>query len=133
MGGQDLTEDAQAAKMSQTGESQPGASHSEKTADTHDLGAAKGLTSTRIQSYLPEDLATSICHCPPRGLRSSDQTWPYKHSDRRGQVRTSSHSFSRQSPVSQLLACVLSTLPRACCKAASTDWNDLRWRMEKQE
>ena len=36
--GQDLTEDAQAGKMSQTGGRQPGAPHLEKTADTQGLG-----------------------------------------------------------------------------------------------
>lgn len=90
--GQDLTEDAQAGKMSQTGGRQPGAPHLEKTADTQGLGAARGLTSPRIQNYFPEDLATSICHCPPRGLRSSDQTWPYKCRNPRGQVRMKDHT-----------------------------------------
>ena len=58
--GQDLTEDAQAGKMSQTGGRQPGAPHLEKTADTQGLGAARGLTSPRItfQRIWPHPSAT---------------------------------------------------------------------------
>lgn len=108
--------------MSQARGGQPGVSQHETTSDMQSLVAARGLTSHRIQSHLPEGLATSICHTDlPRSTQEPEVLRSNLVLQTQGPVRTSealrSHSLSGQvqSP-SFWLVSFLHATPAACYK-----------------
>lgn len=76
--------------MSQARGGQPGVSQHETTLDMQSLVAARGLTSHRIQSHLPEGLATSICHTDlPRSTQEPEVLRSNLILQTQGPVRTS--------------------------------------------